>query len=75
MEAGHKARLMIPRKNCHNKAPVSAKSIMRTNIEDRDQASKVKLAEVTRLYLRLLQLTPEKAGQGVRKVRRSFSGP
>jgi hypothetical protein len=30
---------------------------MRTNIEDRDQA----LAEMTRLYLRLLQLTPEKA--------------
>jgi hypothetical protein len=34
---------------------------MRTNIEDKDQASKDKLAEVTRLYLRL-QLTPEKAG-------------
>ena len=40
---------------------MSAESIMRTNIEDKDQASKDKLAEVTRLYLRL-QLTPEKAG-------------
>jgi hypothetical protein len=34
---------------------------MRTNVENRDQASRDKLAEVTRLYLRL-QLTPEKAG-------------
>ena len=42
---------------------MSAESIMRTNIEDRDQASNNKLAEVTRLYLRLLQLTPEKARQ------------
>jgi hypothetical protein len=35
--------------------------MMRTNSKYRDQASKDKLAEVTRLYLRLLQLTPEKA--------------
>jgi hypothetical protein len=41
---------------------MSAESIMRTNIEDRDQASNKKLAEA-RLYLRLLQLTPEKARQ------------
>jgi hypothetical protein len=35
---------------------------MRTSIKDRDQASKEKLAEVTGLSLRLLQLSSEKAG-------------
>jgi hypothetical protein len=61
MEAGPKARLMIPQRLAYQSGQCLPNQLMRTNIEDRDQASKNKLAEVTRLYLRL-RLTPEKAG-------------
>jgi hypothetical protein len=63
MEAGPKARLIIPQRTGTPKRQCLLDSTMRTNIKDRDQASKNKLAEMTRLYLRLLRLTPEKAGQ------------